>query len=603
MRNPFVRPITFIRGLKLKKKLMFSYLIFFFFPLLFFTIYAFMSFSGILRSDVISSLDANYKQTFNYLSDKTDKVLNTSDIVLSNDSINNVFSLKKNGYWQADNYNLVRQSMDFLSSLEEDDITRVVLYLYQDESNPSLSYNYKSIANVQKAKWYRLMEKHGWGELWCPGSYLHSGNTYLDTLNNGNFALIRKYNDPANYSKRLGYFCIYFSENEIKKIVDEANTINGSTTMLVNSRGDLVYSSDQTQYAALFRYFDRRTGIKSVSALLKSCELKGKNLIYAEKQLPGTDWSLFTIVPYDDVFSQVNKTQRNILIFTVLVSLLCMFFAWKVSNSITRRITTLQRKMKLAEQGDMTPLKGMSYGDDIGSLYKSYNYMITEIERLMAERYEAGIQAKTAEMHALQSQIKPHFLYNTLDTINFLAQKNNVEEVEKAITSLATFYKLSLSKGNDEIPLADELRQISSYVQIQNIRFSNSITLIYDMEEELGRYLILKLILQPFVENSILHGIMSKPTKEGSIIIKAVIENGAVKISIQDNGIGMTEETLDRIRRDMSGKAGGYGIKNVVQRIRFYYGGQYGVTFGSTYGAGTIVEISIPAIPPNEEAD
>ena len=250
--------------------------------------------------------------------------------------------------------------------------------------------------------------------------------------------------------------------------------------------------------------------------------------------------------------------------------------------------------MKQVEQGVIAPLSETYYTDEIGMLYKSYNFMFNEIKRLMQEEYAAGIQAKTAEMRILQAQINPHFLYNTLDTIKWLVQKENKEEAEKAISALATFYRLSLSKGNDEIPLEDELKQVYSYVQIENIRFSGGIILIYDMEEEITQYFVPKLILQPFVENSILHGIMNTESRKGSIIIKAVIENGMLKISIYDDGDGMSEDIIKMLNNESLDEDKGYGIKNVQRRIRLYCGPPYGIHFSRLQGSGTVVDIFLP---------
>lgn len=584
-------------GLKLRNKLLISYIIFFFVPLCVFSVFTFQSFSNILRNNIIFSMDKNYSQTYSFLTDKLDKIKNTSDLILSSDSINDIFTLKKDDNWQAQNYSLTHQSMTFLGSLEDADISRIVLFLYQNESDPNISYNYESIDSVQNSIWYKDFVQNDLYILWCPQSYLNHQDTMLKSANKSNYALIRKFNDPTNYSNTLGYFCLYFSTDPINSIINMANTVTGSVTYLQNSKGDLVYASNTKLYNQLNASFSKHTNEKKVSAQLKTCSLNGKNVLFAKKNFADTDWNLITIVPYDKVLSQVRDTQIKIAVITFLLSLLCLTIAWLISNSITKRIGHLQHEMQQVQQGNLNLLSNTPYTDEIGYLYESYNFMMREIERLMTEKYKDGIQVKAAELRVLQSQINPHFLYNTLDTINWLAQKNSIVEVQTAITSLATFYKLSLSGGNDEIPIEDELKQVSSYVQIQNIRFSNGIFLIFDMDEEIKKYLILKLILQPFVENAILHGIMNKPVKEGVIIIKANIDSGNIKITIQDDGIGIREDTLRCLNDDsfVGENGSGYGIQNVRKRLNLNYGSQYSVRFLSEPSKGTVVEFSIPA--------
>lgn len=597
MKKLFQRILIWFYGLKLLNKLLISYAAFFLIPLCAFSMFTFRSFSDILRSNIIFSMDKSYKQSYSYLEDKLAKIENTSGIVLSDNNVNKIFELKRDNNWQASNYYTTRQTITFLSSLEDTDISRIVLYLYQAGSYPDISYSFNWVYNVKGCEWYSKISKNNLNILWCPKSYLNNGATSLKELNSNNFALIRRYKDPGNFSKTLGYFCLYFSTKPITDIIDMSNSVSGSVTYLQNSNGDLVYASNMKIYSQFNKPFENHSGDKNVTALLKTCRIDGKNVIFAKQTFKDSDWSLITIVPYDKVLSQVRTTQMQIAMITLLLSVLCLAFAWLTFNSITKRIGHLQYKMQQVQHGNLSPLSETPYTDEIGYLYSSYNFMMKEIDRLMDEKYKDGIQVKASELKALQAQIDPHFLYNTLDTISWLAQKNSIGELQKAITSLATFYKLSLSKGSNEIPIEDELKQVSSYVQIQNIRFSNGIFLIFDMDEEIKKYLILKLILQPFVENSIIHGIMSNPAKSGCVIIKAKIDSGTITVTIQDDGIGIPDETLRRLNDNSNDgdKGIGFGIRNVKKRLHLNYGPQYNVHFNSEIGRGTTVEFGIPA--------
>lgn len=581
-------------GIKLKNKLLFSYIIFLFIPLCFFLVITFNSVSAVLEKNAIFSVEKNYNQTFSFLTEKFNKVKKTSDIILTNDDVNNMF-ITDNFYTDADDYYSMKKSMDFLSSFEDEDIARIVLFLYDDQ-NYDLSYYFNSVDTIKNSKWFETINSDDLNLLWCPNSYLVNGIPPNIKPGPENIALVRRFNSPANYLSTLGYYCIYFQSKPIENIVNMGDAVNGSVTFLQNSKGELIYASDKKQYDGLYAMFENRTQEEENTSLLKTCMADGKKLLYAQKQFANSDWSLVTIVSYDDILSQVKLTQERIGILTVLLLAVCLAFAWMVAHSMTKRIILLQKKMKQAQQGNFSAEGKNTYKDEIGYLTDTYDFMVAKIRELMEERYKAGIQVKSAELKALQEQINPHFLYNTLDTINWLAQKGSTAEVEKAISSLAEFYRLSLSNGSDEIPIREELKRVSTYVQIQNIRFSGMIKLVIDIDEEIGNYLILKLILQPFVENSILHGIMHKPSKEGYIIIEAMIEDENIKITIQDNGAGMSEEELKRINEESyEDKLSGFGIKNVRKRILLNYGDQYSIHFTSSPGIGTTAEIIIPA--------
>lgn len=584
----------YLYGVTLKNKLLLSYIMFFFLPICLFSIITFKSVANTLEKNIIFSVEKNYNQTFSFLTEKFNKIKKTSDIVLTDDYVNNMF-ITNDIYSDVNNYYYMKKAMDFLGSFEDEDISKIVLFLYEKQ-NFELSYSFNNVNSIQNSKWYSIFNSNNMNLLWCPRSYLEKGVSTNVKPESSNMALIRRFYNPSNYSKTLGYYCIYFQSKPIENIVNMGDSVDGSVTFLQNSKGEMIYASNKKQYNQLYSLFEKRTQEENLTSLLKTCKSDGKTLIYTQKKFANSDWSLVTIISYDDVLSQVNQTQRQITIFTIIISIICFAFAWMMARSLTKRIIQLQKKMKQAQHGNFNSGESNSYTDEIGYLTNTYDYMLEEIKKLMEERYKAGIQVKTAELKALQEQINPHFLYNTLDTINWLAQKGSIGEVEKAISSLAEFYRLSLSNGDDEIPIQDELNRISTYVQIQNIRFSGGINLVIDIDEEISNCPILKLILQPFVENSILHGIMNKPSKEGFIIIEAMVEDGNIKITIQDNGIGMSATELKKINdENYEDRHSGYGIKNVKKRVLLNYGDQYKIKFKSKPGIGTTAEILIPA--------
>ena len=233
--------------------------------------------------------------------------------------------------------------------------------------------------------------------------------------------------------------------------------------------------------------------------------------------------------------------------------------------------------------------------DEIGVLTDSFNDMVRQISGLLKEQYKLGYEIKDLEFQVLQSQINPHFLYNTLDMIYWLGIDNEAPDVAEAAKELGRFYMLSLGHGETIVSLKNELDHVAAYVNVQNMRFEDHFKLTIDVPEELYDYKIIKIILQPLVENAILHGIREKSSESGEITIKAWLEDGVITISIEDDVIGMPEEKLGTLltRRE---KNSGYGVWNIHERIQLSYGTQYGLRYTSRLYIGTTVSITFPAL-------
>jgi two-component system sensor histidine kinase YesM len=303
------------------------------------------------------------------------------------------------------------------------------------------------------------------------------------------------------------------------------------------------------------------------------------------------------------VSSKIN-TQRIILIIIVLIfggaSLYAGFYFF---NTINKRLSTVIKGMREVHTDTLNNFIENDSDDELGELINNYNYMIAKMSVLVDEQYKLGKAVKNAELKALQSQINPHFLYNTLDMINWMAYKNMTSEISSAVKKLAKFYKLSLNKGNDIISINDEINHVSLYTEIQNMRYSNRISLEIDIDDFIRNCKIPKITLQPIAENAIIHGIFAKGDVEGKILIRGTIDENAIYIKVSDNGIGIKESELPFIlstkrvkSNSTSSKGSGYGIRNINERLKLYYGDDFGLSFTSTYEKGTTVTIKIPII-------
>ena len=276
--------------------------------------------------------------------------------------------------------------------------------------------------------------------------------------------------------------------------------------------------------------------------------------------------------------------------------------AWGLSKTIYMPIKKLHDVTTVITKNDLRALMTSDNVDEITELGMSFNIMIGRIKELLDSKIKEQENLKKAELRALQAQINPHFLYNTLDTIIWMAEANKTAQVVDIVSALSSFFRISLSKGMDWITIAEEAERIRNYLTIQKMRYRDILDYKIDIDDQVKEKTILKLILQPLVENALYHGIKNK-RQGGTIWVRAVpLGDDQIKIEVEDNGIGFTPEKLLQLQAELDDDSGdiklesGFGIGNVNKRIRLYYGKPYGVSVVSAYDKGTVVTLVIPAI-------
>jgi two-component system, sensor histidine kinase YesM len=286
----------------------------------------------------------------------------------------------------------------------------------------------------------------------------------------------------------------------------------------------------------------------------------------------------------------------------ILISFLLGFL---LSKPLVESIHTLRRAMGKVEKGNFEQRVTIHSNDEIGDLGNGFNLMINEIDRLVSEVYKTSLREKEAEIRALQSQMNPHFLYNTLESINMLAITKGNLDVSDMVSSLGKLLRYTIDNSSKIITLDEELSFIRSYVAIQKVRIGENLQYSEDIDPTLHNVLLPKLVLQPFVENAIVHGIVQQG---GHIFIKAYVESGLLKISISDNGKGITELELTKLKRLIenqqhisSEKHNGIALSNVHERLQLLYGKPYGVTVDGREQKGFSVTLTLPIQRMGEE--
>ncbi|TYP76626.1 sensor histidine kinase [Paenibacillus methanolicus] len=579
--------------LRLKQKLLLSFLLLILFPILYLQFYASGKVAGIIQEMVSFSLNQSFNQTHSFLAYKLTRVTDISDLIAL-DEVQITRILTRN----TDEYTLYEQLEDgnrliqFLDSYQDGtDISTVRLYMPQGYLFADEGRNTSRLEEISRTPWYEKLDATKVKLMWF------SSRDYPAETVDGVpvISLVRLIRHPDRYNDAIGLLRIDIEERNLKEIVSRANTVKNSLTYVQSGDGLVLLASDDDlmrQYLPAGRtapnLFRQANGSNTQI-------VNGRKLEFLQLPIPQTDLTMITVIPHQEIVSRSERLQQELLVGLLAVGLLAFGLAHVISLHMTRRITHLSRRMKAVEAGSLEPIARPSGDDEVGELIQSYNYMTRQLALL--KDYE--VRAVRSELKALQSQINPHFLYNTLDQINWMAQFGMNGHIPSLVHSLAGYYKLALSNGQDIITIGQELKLVEFYVSIQNIRFQQKIEFNVQVDDDVLEGLIPKLSLQPIVENAILHGILKTENREGIITIACERQEDRLVLSVADDGVGMDESQLQALRsggRTINPSGGGYGIRNVQERIKLFYGEAFGLKFYSSPGDGLIVEAHIAYI-------
>lgn len=316
--------------------------------------------------------------------------------------------------------------------------------------------------------------------------------------------------------------------------------------------------------------------------------------------------TIFQYIYYEiSQLQQLREDYQNVFLATLgflLAAFACIlaviiYVSYYIPLSITRPIKKLSEVTDQVAKGNLDVRSDVKGGTEVGMLSDSLNTMIDKINELIEQVTKEQIRLRKAEFELLQSQINPHFLYNTLDAIIWLAEAGEQKKVVDMVGSLSEFFRTSLNRGKDIITIEEELHHVRSYLEIQQVRYQDILNYEIRVPEELNKYLIPKITIQPLVENALYHGIKNK-RGAGRILIKARKEETYFSIQIEDDGIGIREDRLEQVRAGIRDKVltgkDIYGLYNVNERIRLNFGEKYGISIESVYGEKTIVSILLP---------
>ncbi|QSF46270.1 sensor histidine kinase [Paenibacillus tianjinensis] len=316
-----------------------------------------------------------------------------------------------------------------------------------------------------------------------------------------------------------------------------------------------------------------------------------------------TGWKVVGLAPLQEIVSEANRIRQLIIVSVVLSIVFVIIIHFFLTRKLTQPIQLLQHKMRLTASGYLEAKVKPSGNDEIADLGQSFNIMVEKIKGLLEQSIKEQQLLQKAELRTLQAQINPHFLYNTLDSIVWLAEAGKNDSVIHLVKALSQFFRLSLNKGRDWVMIRTELAHAQSYLIIQQMRYRDILEYQIQVEPELEEYPILNMTLQPLIENAIYHGIKNKRGK-GLITVSGYAEgHSSVVLTVTDNGIGISPERLALLRSQLNQPAqaeesdlteGGFGLLNVHQRLRLYFGEEYGLQLDSSDGEWTTISVRIP---------
>ncbi|KAB8126370.1 sensor histidine kinase [Gracilibacillus oryzae] len=392
----------------------------------------------------------------------------------------------------------------------------------------------------------------------------------------------------------IGFLKITIDASAITSVLDDVQLTESSSFFITSNNRDIFFQQKQ----------DNGTSITNLDWDNISANEHGyytdNAMFYVYETAEMTEWKVIGLAPVHEIMKDSNEI-RTLIFLTVISSIIFVIGLYMfISNKLILPIRILKNKMTQAAEGNLNAKVYPVGEDEIATLGYSFNQMISKIKSLLNQSIEEEKKLKAAEFRTMQAQINPHFLYNTLDTIVWLAEAKQHESVIELTKALSQYSRISLNKGKDWITIADEMSHIDSYLYIQQTRYEDILDVQVDVDRNLYQYHILKLLLQPVVENAIYHGIKNKRGKGYLRINGTLAADDQIRLEVIDNGIGMNEARLRKLNEHLiSGEVvpnskNGFGLINVQQRIQLYYGKEYGLKINSWNGSGTRVVITIP---------
>ncbi|EFM09939.1 integral membrane sensor signal transduction histidine kinase [Paenibacillus curdlanolyticus YK9] len=493
----------------------------------------------------------------------------------------------------------IQSSVKFINNIKRG---ANVVYIFDEFGNGYFSTESGAVRlDLEKSyrQWKAQAEQSG-GE-----ALLFGTETYTSNLNSvrSAFTVVRKILDEASLQP-IGLIAVDADIRVIEDQIIDLDKLTHGKSFIIDKQGGVIYDSDKSQLSKRIDTPIIRQASGKSGSFYQTVDGQKQLVIYTTS--PDTDWKLFILIPERELNKDSIRIRNATLAATFVTIGVALLISILLSFALTKPLRKMMRLMRTVQEGNFKVQFPVKHRDEIGQLGHQFNRMIVRIDQLIQDIYEMETKKNEAEMHALQNQINPHFMYNTLETIRMVAELNDDDAAADMLSVFGKLLRYSIGDVREKTTVKAELEHVRNYIEMLNYRYPNRFDLQMHADPAFHNVLTLKLLLQPIVENAIYHGLDDRKARMRIAIIVEHTERFLL-IRVVDNGLGMTAETRERLNRSFSGmevngeKRGGIGLKNVCERIKLHYGHSYGMEALEGLDGGTEIVLRLPA--PQSELD
>ncbi|WP_409341933.1 sensor histidine kinase [Paenibacillus sp. MBLB4367] len=552
--------------LRFKQKLFLSYLLVILIPIGILGVYSFDQTKDLLYRQSTEGIQKNVATTAGSINGKIGQYNQMIHYVLYNTVIQRILA---NQY-----VDLVNLSRDYTNYL---DPTFNVLSLLNKELEQMTIYTRNGMPERGN---YILAGERIAGEPWYEQALAGNGGITWSTDNKRLYAASRFSTIADDPTANV----LYVRLQDVDVLGNLAALSRDYGVFAADDSEDVLFASAPDAMRTAFEYGDvaGKEGVVSI---------RGTKTFLIKQSIPEAGWTIYCYVPAAQITGKADRILNATLVVIAVCIVILLLIISIFSNTMLRRIFQLNSWMKEAEAGNLNLRVHSTSQDEIGELTNRFGHMLARINDLIREAYANKIVQREAELKALRSQISPHFLYNTLSFINWKAVRSKAHGISHMVTTLSKFYRTALNKGDNVILVRDEIENVKSYVEIMLAMSDHRFQAVFEIDEAVCDRTTINFILQPLVENAIKHGLNRMKEGSGLLKVTAGISGSAMTFTVEDNGAGIAEEKLKSL---LDSPSGGYGLKNVNERIQLMFGSAFGIAIKSAPGQGTAMNISVP---------
>lgn len=575
----------FNRRISIQEKLSYIFILTIVIPLIIFSFLLFRNQNKMIEEKIIDSVNRETIQTSDMISHDFLNIKSITNLFYLDEELNKILIDYNSGKIKnLEEFNFNKIMSKYNSGINRINFQTIIITNDNKIYGNAMFKDKVNKINLESENWHRILEKSPANIYWIKSPIL---DTIFTTTDYPYVYIVRKIHDRSTW-KPVGTLVLGISENEIRKMYSGYVSENNSV-LIVDEKNNLVSNIDNLNLNMdtniIKDYLHHHSGNFKY-------KINGQNLLVSYYTINATGWKMFSFYDLNSLLSAFDSINNRFVLLIILYLALAILIALISLKGFTKSINLLYCNMEKVKGGNLNARVPVISNDEIGELSQQFNLMVENIEELMEELVEEQEAKREAELVALQTQINPHFLYNTFASIRYLIYTENKEDADAIILSFIRLMKNILSDTKEFITIEKEISLLKDYIYIQKLALANEVEVNINIDEDIRDIKMIKLLLQPLVENAFLHGLKPKKGK-GYIEINGYGKDDIIVFEIIDNGVGFNVEDLGKLEKPDSNSI---GLKNIEDRIVLIYGDEYGLEINSTPQKGTKIVIRFPKI-------